>query len=598
MLKSELKLWLAFFLVSFLFGCGSGGKITTPPPPTTSVSISPTSVNVNIGTQQQFTAQVSGSTNTAVTWQVNGVIGGDASVGTISTAGLFAAPVSATSKSTVSVTATAQADPTKSASSSVTIVPVVGIAISPVGAVLAASGQQQYTAAVSNTLNTSVIWQVNSVTGGSATLGTISATGLYTAPAAATNPTITAQSVADPTKSATTSVTVLAAHPAGTRANASGFAEFFDRASGNTIFPRGSNYVRLATLTDPNGNSLLGHSTFNVGAYDSAHAEAALSAMQAAGFNIVTVTLQGCCANTIGNPSGGLSSTYIANTVDFLQRAKKHSVAVVFASSWLPVFGGFSEMMGPCYPQFNDINLTNLSSCGVKAFTTFYQDFVQGLISAQAPMDAIFAYEIWDEYYYNANFGPVSATSGTVTTANGQTYDMSSAMSKQQMMDDGLVYFADQARTAILALDPTALVTMSFFLPESPNPIRVGDPRIIEIYPAISTSTLDYVDLHAYPGSGLTLDQSVQNFGFVGYLQQKPILMGEMGAFISSYPQVTDAAAALQAWQIQSCGYNFQGWLIWTWDTDEQPELWNAMSQSGVISQALSPVARPNPCSP
>jgi len=75
------------------------------------------------------------------------------------------------------------------------------------------------------------------------------------------------------------------------------------------------------------------------------------------------------------------------------------------------------------------------------------------------------------------------------------------------------------------------------------------------------------------------------------------ILMGEMWAFISSYPQVTDAAAALQAWQIQSCGYNFQGWLVWTWDTREQPELWNAISTSGVISQALSPVARPNPCS-
>jgi hypothetical protein len=332
--------------------------------------------------------------------------------------------------------------------------------------------------------------------------------------------------------------------------------------------------------------------------YDSAHAEAALSAMQAAGFNIVTVTLQGCCANTIGNPSGGLSFAYIANTVDFLQRAKKHSIEVVFASSWLPAFGGFSEMMGPCYPEFEDINLTNLSSCGVKAFTTFYQDFVQGLISAKAPMDAIFAYEIWDEYYYNANNNPLSATTGTVTTANGQTYDMSSATSKQQMMDDGLVYFADQARAAILALDPTALVTMSFFQPQSPNPTRIGDPRVIEVYPAISTSTLDYVDLHAYPGLELTLDQYVQNFGFVGYLQQKPILMGEMGAFTSSYPQVTDAAAALQAWQIQSCGYNFQGWLVWTWDTDEQPEIWNAMSQSGVISQALSPVARPNPCSP
>jgi hypothetical protein len=205
---------------------------------------------------------------------------------------------------------------------------------------------------------------------------------------------------------------------------------------------------------------------------------------------------------------------------------------------------------------------------------------------------------LWDEYYYNAVQAPLNTSSRTVTAANGQTYDMSSPTSRQQMMDDGLVYFADQVRGTILALDPTALVTISFFQPEGPNPNRIGDPRIIEVYPAVASSTLDYVDLHLYPGLELTQDQYVQNFGFVGYQQQKPILMGEMGAFISSYPAITDAASALQSWQIQSCTYNFKGWLLWTWDTDEQPELWNAASQGGVIGQALSPVSRPDPCSP
>jgi hypothetical protein len=88
------------------------------------------------------------------------------------------------------------------------------------------------------------------------------------------------------------------------------------------------------------------------------------------------------------------------------------------------------------------------------------------------------------------------------------------------------------------------------FSAEGPNPNRIGDPRIIEVYPAVASSTLDYVDLHLYPGLELTQDQYVQNFGFVGYQQQKPILMGEMGAFISSYPVITDAASALQNWQI------------------------------------------------
>jgi len=53
---------------------------------------------------------------------------------------------------------------------------------------------------------------------------------------------------------------------------------------------------------------------------------------------------------------------------------------------------------------------------------------------------------------------------------------------------------------------------------------------------------------------------------------------------------------------IQSCAYNFKGWLLWTWDTDEQPELWNGQSNGqssgGAINLKLAPASRPNPCSP
>ena len=30
------------------------------------------------------------------------------------------------------------------------------------------------------------------------------------------------------------------------------------------------------------------------------------------------------------------------------------------------------------------------------------------------------------------------------------------------------------------------------------------------------------------------------------------------------------------------------GWLRWTWDTNEQPDLWSAMRDGGVIDQALA----------
>jgi hypothetical protein len=243
------------------------------------------------------------------------------------------------------------------------------------------------------------------------------------------------------------------------------------------------------------------------------------------------------------------------------------------------------------------VNLYGLCPETVVAAQKFWHDFVSALVAKNAPMQAILAYELDNEHHYEATAPPLSFTTGMVMTANGQTYDMSDETSRQKMMDDGLVYYTNQLRSSILAVDPTAMVTVGFFVPQGPNPTRVGDTRLIEVYPAIATSTADFVDLHAYPIPGdLTLDQIVLNFGFVGYQQQKPVMMGEFGGFKSEYGTAADAATGLNAWQTQSCAYHFNGWLVWTWDTDEQPELWNALSSGGAINQQLAPSVKPDPC--
>lgn len=101
-------------------GCGGGGS-PSPPAQTISVTVSPSTATLQVGKTQQFTATVSGTTNTAVTWSVNNVAGDNSTVGTISTSGLYTAPNAVPSTNPVTVTATSQADATKSASSSVTI---------------------------------------------------------------------------------------------------------------------------------------------------------------------------------------------------------------------------------------------------------------------------------------------------------------------------------------------------------------------------------------------------------------------------------------------------------------------------------------------
>jgi uncharacterized protein (DUF1800 family) len=71
---------------------------------------------------QLFTATVTNSSNTAVTWSVNNVAGGNASVGTISAAGLYTAPAVPPSPATVTIKATSSASASSSGSATANIV--------------------------------------------------------------------------------------------------------------------------------------------------------------------------------------------------------------------------------------------------------------------------------------------------------------------------------------------------------------------------------------------------------------------------------------------------------------------------------------------
>jgi hypothetical protein len=205
--------WFALsFLLILMFTAGCGGGSSTSIRQSVSVSVTPATATVPVAGTQTFAATVANTSNTAVTWQVNGVVGGDAAHGTINSTGIYTAPAAVPS-GVVTVTATSAADTTKSGSATVTIKAGTGVSVSvmPVAATVSLAGTQTFTATVANTSNTAVAWQVNGVAGGDATHGTISSTGVYTAPAALPCPTIitvTAVSVADGTKSAAATVTI------------------------------------------------------------------------------------------------------------------------------------------------------------------------------------------------------------------------------------------------------------------------------------------------------------------------------------------------------------------------------------------------------
>jgi hypothetical protein len=88
------------------------------------VAVTPGSASLQTGAVQAFTAELTNTTNTAVTWQVNGVAGGNGSIGTITSAGLYTAPASVSSTLTVTVTAVSAADSSRSGSAQVTVTAV------------------------------------------------------------------------------------------------------------------------------------------------------------------------------------------------------------------------------------------------------------------------------------------------------------------------------------------------------------------------------------------------------------------------------------------------------------------------------------------
>jgi hypothetical protein len=205
-------------LLAALVGCGYAFAPPTPPPPTVVVTIQPASASLFLGQTQAFQATVTGSTNTNVTWQVNGVVGGSTAAGTISSVGLFTAPAILPPGASVTVTAVSQINPKDSASVAVTLQDNIVVSVLPPSATVSTGAAQVFTASVTGTgsPSTAVTWSVNGIAGGNSTIGTIvangSATAVYTAPAAPPSPatvTVTATSVADTSKSGNASVTVL-----------------------------------------------------------------------------------------------------------------------------------------------------------------------------------------------------------------------------------------------------------------------------------------------------------------------------------------------------------------------------------------------------
>ena len=165
----------------------------------------------------------------------------------------------------------------------------VAVSVMPTAANVRAGATQPFSASVTGTTNQNVTWSVNGVAGGSATSGTISGSGVYTAPASLPSSnaiTISAASAVDSSASATSNVTLWNATPTISSVTPTSFA-----AGTYTLTVTGSNFVSGAQV-------LFGGAAVNTAVVSSTQLTATGSAANA-----------GIFAVSVSNPNPGSSTS-------------------------------------------------------------------------------------------------------------------------------------------------------------------------------------------------------------------------------------------------------------------------------------------------
>ncbi len=233
-----------------------------------------------------------------------------------------------------------------------------------------------------------------------------------------------------------------------------------------------------------------------------------------------------------------------------------------------------------------------LTPAGTNAARRYWHDLLSGLIERDAMLDAVLGWELVNEAWLNSDQPPLSLSRGQVTTATG-SYAMNDPAQKSRMISDGLVNYIAGVKAEILALDPTALVTMGFLAPAS-VPGRSADTA-----PLLDSADLDFFDFHAYPGAR-PLDELASAFGMGSY-ERKPVLLGEYGALRQVYDGLHTAARVLSAWTADACSLGFDGWMYWAYNPvgiGTAGRTWALTDEDGYLLELFAPDDQPDPCVP
>ncbi len=365
-------------------------------------------------------------------------------------------------------------------------------------------------------------------------------------------------------------------------------AGHFETADGKRFVPQGVNWV----IVSPGDIRTSQNISFSPDYYGPHREEIhqTLRGIAAAGFNFVRIRLD---AKTFD------SKAYLDDVIDFVGYAAEQGLYTEPTGQWLPP-AYYQGVSSKGYKAgTSGVNQMLLSSELTQAYGRYIADFLKGM-REHGLLTAIFCVDLWNELAFDAGELPFSQEDGHFTAEWGVSYDLADSFSRQALADEAARRWVDGVIAEARFVAPKTLFTSSVFTPAEVDRAGYGgvrlrdakwsDPRQPFRLTAIERSSVDLLQVHPYPHAlPVSIEPGLESAEFDSLSRHKPVLLGETGASKAEFPTPEAAAEAVSETIRQACLRGFAGWAYWTWNTDEQRDLWNLAEQDGLLARKLSP---------
>lgn len=377
--------------------------------------------------------------------------------------------------------------------------------------------------------------------------------------------------------------------------------EFRAKETEHRFVPQGVNWVALTKGNIRTSRNISFDDDFYKPNKSKIHDE--IRKISSLGFNFIRVRLD---AKGIAGSKGSvdLNQAYMDNLIDFIRTAAQNGVYTELTGQWMP--GNYYKIVSleglpEPRPDSSGINQLLLSDGLIEAYGRYLADVLAGIKKADPSLlSAIFYIDLWNELSFDSDHLPFSRETGVYSADSGEHFDLADKTARQMLADEATIRWINGVISVAKRVDPDALFASSIFSPhEISRPgyggvykrdARWGDPRQPFRLLTIEKSNADILEVHLYPHEpGAKLDEDLESIEYSLLSFRKPMVLAETGVDKSEISTPDTAADVVRSVLAQACAHHFAGWAYWTWNSDEQTDLWNLQENRGMLADRLAP---------